>query len=328
MDEGIYVSLADVYIDPWKPVNKAIITHGHSDHARWGHKAYACSRLSMPILKLRLGDINVTGYEYGQTFVINGVKFSFHPAGHIIGSAQVRVEYKGEVWVVSGDYKREDDMISTPFEVVRCHHFITESTFGLPVFDWTPQALIFDEINNWWVKNAAEGRPSVITAYALGKAQRLLNHINHDIGPVYCHGSILKMNEVLISNGNKVVNGQGIFIHTDAKSFKKALIICTGSAINTPWMKRFKNPSIAGLSGWMAIRGNKRRRGVDKGFVLSDHADWKGLNQTIEETGAENIYVTHGYTEIFTKWLNEKGYNARIVQTDFGDDETEAELEN
>jgi putative mRNA 3-end processing factor len=328
LDEGIYVSIADVYIDPWKPVNKAIITHGHSDHARWGSKAYVCTTLSVPILKLRLGDINVTGYEYGSVFTINGVQFSFHPAGHIIGSAQVRVEYKGEVWVVSGDYKREDDMISTPFEPVRCHHFITESTFGLPVFDWTPQSMVFDEINNWWAKNAGEGRPSIITAYALGKAQRLLNHIDHSIGPVYCHGSILKMNEVLINNGNKVINGQGIFVHTDTKTFKNAMVICTGSAINTPWMKRFKNPNIAGLSGWMAIRGNKRRRGVDKGFVLSDHADWKGLNQTIEETGAENIYVTHGYTEIFTKWLNGKGYNARIVQTDFGDDESEVELEN
>jgi putative mRNA 3-end processing factor len=324
-EKGLFVHTADVYIDPWKGVNKAIITHAHSDHARWGSNHYACTNLSLPILKLRLGQINVTGYEYNQRFVINGVTFSFHPAGHIIGSAQVRVEYKGEIWVVSGDYKREDDGISTPFEVVRCHHFITESTFGLPVFNWQPQREIFNEVNEWWQKNSSENRPSVITAYALGKAQRVLANINHDIGPVYCHGSIMNVNQVLVRDNNQLKIGEAIFTHTDPKTFGKALIICTGSALNTPWMKRFKNPNIASLSGWMAIRGNRRRRGVDRGFVLSDHADWDGLNSTIKETGAENIYVTHGYTDIFSRWLNEQGYNAKIVKTEFGE-ETDEEI--
>jgi putative mRNA 3-end processing factor len=320
-DKGLYVPLANVYIDPWKGVDKAIITHGHSDHARWGSRHYACTNLSLPILKLRLGQINVTGYDYGIPFSINGVKFSFHPAGHIIGSTQVRIEYKGEIWVVSGDYKRDDDGLSTPYEVVRCHHFITESTFGLPVFNWRPQSEIFDEVNAWWYKNSCENRPSIITAYALGKAQRVLKNINHDIGKVYCHGAILNVNQSLNPKGNLYKNGEGIFTHTDSKTFGKALIICTGSAINTPWMKRFKNPSIASLSGWMAIRGNRRRRGVDRGFVLSDHADWDGLNTTIKETGAEHIYVTHGYTDIFSRWLMEKGYDAKIVKTEFGNEE-------
>jgi putative mRNA 3-end processing factor len=306
-------------------VPKALITHAHADHARYGLGAYISAQDSVPILKHRLGQyISIQGWGWGETFSINGVKFSFHPAGHIIGSAQIRVEYKGEVWVASGDYKREDDELSLPFELVKCHSYITESTFGLPAFNWVSQKIIYNEINNWWSENSKNKRPSIITAYSLGKAQRLINNLG-DVGPIFCHGAIYKTNEVLKRQGMPIKLGQQILTNTNPKEYLEAMIVCPPSAVNSLWARKFKNAKTAAVSGWMAMRGARRRRGMDIGFVLSDHADWNGLNTTIAETGAENIYVTHGYTDIYSKWLNEKGYNSKIVKTAFGD---ESEDEN
>lgn len=315
--KGIYCEQADVFIDPWRPVDKAIITHAHADHSRWGNKYYKATEWSAPIMKHRLGDINLETAKYGESWIINGVKFSFHPAGHVIGSAQVRVEYMGEVWVVSGDYKLENDGISTPFEPVKCNVFITECTFGLPVFKWKPQVQIIDEIKSWWNENQKNERVSVIGAYALGKAQRLI-HLLQDFGPIYVHGSIHKINEALKNDGILDFNN-AVYLNKEVKkeALKKSLVIAPNSAIEGAWGKKLQGGSKAFASGWMQIRGMRRRRAADRGFVLSDHADWEGLNTAIKLTGAEKIIVTHGYKDVYSKWLNSQGYDAQIENTDF-----------
>ncbi len=317
-ERGLYIAPADTYIDPWRPVDRAVITHGHSDHARRGHKAYLCHHDSVNILKYRLGDdIKVEGVAYEQVIDINGVKISLHPAGHIIGSAQIRVEYKGEIWVVTGDYKIEDDGLATAYEPVKCQHFITECTFGLPVFKWKTQDIIINEINEWWSENVSLGRPSVLSSYALGKAQRVINSVNHDIGPILTHGAVENTNEVLRNSGIAIKDTIRVTLETDKSLFNKALIIATGSGINSSWLNKFKNASIGIASGWMMMRGARRRRAADRGFVFSDHADWTGLNDAIKSTGAEYIYPTHGYTNVFSQWLNEQGYIASPVETEY-----------
>jgi putative mRNA 3-end processing factor len=204
--KGIYCEQADVYLDPWKPVNKAIISHGHADHSRWGHQQYITHHKNIPIVQHRLGDVNISGKDWGETFTINNVKFSLHPAGHIVGSSQIRVEHKGEVWVFTGDYKIEDDGLTTPFELVKCHTFITECTFGLPAFQWRPQKEVFNDINQWWAQNKSEGKTSVLFGYSLGKAQRLLKHLDTSIGKIYTHGAVENMTEVLRPFGRSTID--------------------------------------------------------------------------------------------------------------------------
>ncbi len=319
---GLYCPQANVYIDPWRKVDNALITHGHSDHARWGHKYYVCASTSVNILKHRLGhDINIRGLSWGEVLSVKGVKFSFHPAGHITGSAQIRVEYKGEVWVCTGDYKIEDDGLCTPFEPIRCHHFITECTFGLPVYKWSPQENVIEDIKRWWSINASQGRPSVITAYSLGKAQRIIHSLGADIGPIFTHGAVEKMNEVYRASGIDLPMTRHLTKNSDKQEIKKALIVTPGSAVGTSWMNMAKGYSLAVASGWMAVRGNRRRRGADQGFVLSDHCDWDGLNSAIKATEATHIYPTHGNTVSFSKWLREQGYQARPIETEYGDDQ-------
>ncbi len=321
--EGIYCSRADVYIDPLKPVNKALITHGHADHSRWGHKHYLSTKSAAPVILQRLGDINLDTVEFGETITIHGVKFSFHPAGHIVGSAQIRVEYKGEVWVVSGDYKLEDDGLSEPFETVKCHSFITESTFGLPIYKWHPQKTVFEDINSWWKKNKEQGKVTVITGYALGKAQRIIHHLDEEVGIIYTHGAIENVNEIMRNQGIPLKATARVTPEMDKAQFVGNIVVATPSAVGSSWVKKFGPYSVGMASGWMALRGTRRRRSVDRGFALSDHADWDGLNEAINLTGAENVYVTHGYSDIFSQWLREKGLNAKVVETQF-----EGELED
>ncbi|HMQ05956.1 MAG TPA: ligase-associated DNA damage response exonuclease [Saprospiraceae bacterium] len=323
--KGIYCEEGDFYIDPWQPVKKAVITHAHSDHATYGHAKYLATQLTLPILHHRLGNQNYTGLDYGQTLKINGVNISFHPAGHIIGSAQVRVESKGETWVVSGDYKIHNDGLSTPFEPVRCHHFITESTFGIPAFRWVDPKIVFEQINQWWEKNATLGKTSILSVYALGKAQRILQNVNHDIGPVWAHGAVENMNTILRNAGHPLKQGNKTNL-SNHQELARALVLVTPGSIQSSWFKRLKNHSLGYASGWMNLRGVKRRRGVDVGFVLSDHADWDGLIQAIEATGADSIYVTHGYTQIFSRFLNENGWDAQPILTEYGN-EHENEVE-
>lgn len=320
-DIGLYCPQANIYIDPWRPVKNALITHAHSDHARSGHQYYLSTKDSIPILKYRLGSfINIQGLAYNEKTQINGVTISFHPAGHIIGSAQIRLEYKGEIWVVSGDYKLENDGISTPFEPVKCHSFITESTFGLPAFKWKEQQVIFDEINQWWRTNQSKGVVCIIAAYSLGKAQRLLQNLDLSIGKVFAHGAIENTHEVLKKQGLSLYETLKVDNKKTNDFFAGSMVIAPPASIGSTWSKKFGSFEEAHVSGWMAVRGMKKRRNLDQGFVLSDHADWDGLNTAIRATGAENIYVTHGYTEIFAKWLSEQGYNAHVVKTEFGDD--------
>jgi len=323
--QGIYCPQADVYIDPWRPVRRALITHGHADHARWGHDHYLCTKSAKPVMRYRLGPVDIQTVAYGEKTTINGVQFSFHPAGHIIGSAQIRVAYKGEVWVASGDYKTENDGISEAFEPLQCHAFITESTFGLPVYEWQPQANIFEDINAWWLKNKEEGKTTLLAGYALGKAQRLLHGLDTSIGKIYTHGAVENTNEVLRKQGIDLPETVRVTRHLNKKEYPGHIVIAPPSAIHSAWAKKFQPYSTGIASGWMSLRGTRRRRSADRGFVLSDHADWEGLNWAIKETGAERIFVTHGYTDVFAKWLNEQGYDAAEVKTEYGEEDAENE---
>lgn len=312
---GIYCPQADVYIDPWKPVKYALITHAHSDHAKWGNEHYLAHTLSVPILKIRLGaDISVRGVEYGEVIEINGVKISYHPAGHIPGSSQIRLEYKGEVWVASGDYKLQVDGISTPFEPVKCHHFVSESTFGLPIYRFPEPKVVHDDINQWWQNNKEEGKTSVIIGYALGKAQRILHHLDPSIGKILTHGAVANINDLFLKEGMELPESQRAYL-ADKKDLPGSIVVAPPSAIGSTWLKRFYPYSIGICSGWMKLRGTRRRKGVDRGFVLSDHADWDALNIAVRETGAEKVYVTHGYKSVFAKWLRET-QNVEAVEVD------------
>ena len=314
---GIFCAQAGIYVDPWKPVDRAIITHAHSDHARWGMKAYVAHRLAVPVMKFRLGaDINVQPVEYGEELNINGVKISLHPAGHIWGSAQVRLEYKGEVWVVSGDYKLQPDGITTPFEPIKCHSFITESTFGLPVYKFPTSQEVYADINEWWRNNRDEGKNSVILAYALGKAQRVHAHLDTSIGDIYLHGAVDNINKIYEENVRMLPVAKRIDATINRKDIKGAMIIAPPSAADTPWMRSMQPYKLGICSGWMQLRGTRRRRGADRGFVLSDHADWEQLNTAVSATGAQNVYVTHGYKSIYSRWLETNyGLNATEVDT-------------
>jgi putative mRNA 3-end processing factor len=315
-DRGIFCPGANVYLDPWKPVQRAIISHGHSDHATSGHQSYLCTIGTSPVIRHRLGlTDNVQALRYGETIAINGIQFTFFPAGHIPGSAQIRVEYHGEVWVFSGDYKRQPDNLSEPFEPLRCHTFITESTFGLPVYRWRPQSEIMEDVNAWWRKNQNEGKVSVIAGYTLGKSQRILTGVDHSIGKILVHGAVDVMNHVLQSWGMVLPATTRVTPEMKKADLSGSLVICPPSAIGSPWMRKFYPYSVGIASGWMLLRGPRRRRGADRGFVLSDHADWNDLNSTVKETGAERVFVTHGYSEIFSQWLNESGIEAHEVKT-------------
>lgn len=325
-EKGIYCEAANVYLDPWKPVDKAIISHGHADHSRWGHKQYITHHRNVPIVKHRLGDITISGKEWGESFSINGVQFSLHPAGHIIGSSQIRVEHHGEVWVFTGDYKLEDDGVATPYENIKCHTFITECTFGLPAFLWRPQREVISDINTWWSENKNNGQTSVLFGYSLGKAQRLLKHLDPSIGKIYTHGAVEKMTEVLRPL-SKFPPTELITKATKKEDLKGSIVIAPPSAHGSTWIRKMTPFVTATASGWMAFRGARRRRAIDKGFVLSDHCDWPGLLKAIKETGAEKIICTHGYTDIFSKYLRTLGYDARTESTQFEGENGEVNAE-
>ena len=331
--QGLWCEAGGFHIDPWRPVERALITHGHSDHARPGHAHYLSTAGSAPVITHRLG-VTPQTVAYRERIAINGVTVSFHPAGHVPGSAQIRLEKGGEVWVVSGDYKVEADGLSEPFEPVACHTFISECTFGLPVFNWAEQRQTIDEINQWWRHAATEGRVAMIGAYALGKAQRILANVDASIGPILTHGAVEATNAVLRGQGYRLPPTIQVTPDLPREAMRNALVIAPPSALSSPWANRFGKADKAVASGWMALRGVRRRRGAERGFVMSDHADWKGLNAAIAATGAERVFVTHGYTTVFRRWLEEQGFVAGIVETelegetlDRGSSATEAEAE-
>ncbi len=318
--EGLYCPPGDFYIDPWRPVERAVITHAHADHARTGHTRYLAAAAGEGVLRQRLGEITLQTLPYGEVVDHFGVRVSLHPAGHVLGSAQVRMEYRGEVWVASGDYKVEDDGTCLPFEPVRCDTFITESTFGMPIYRWQPQASIYADIDAWWRANADAGRASVLYCYSFGKAQRILHGIDASIGPIICHGAAEPLNNVYRAAGVALPPTMLATDVTDKALFKRALIIAPPAAGGSSWIKRFGDYSDAFASGWMQVRGARRRRGVDRGFVLSDHADWPGLLAAVDATRCTRVIVTHGDEAVLVRALAGKGLQCDTFRTAFGDE--------
>ncbi|MBU6452217.1 MAG: ligase-associated DNA damage response exonuclease [Cyanobacteria bacterium REEB67] len=332
-DKGLYCQAGDFYIDPWRPVPRALITHGHSDHARSGSANYVAHRDGLGILRLRLGEeALLSGVDYGEKLSFNDVHVSFHPAGHILGSAQIRIEHKGLVAVVSGDYKTQADPTCRPLTPVKCHVFISESTFGLPIYRFPEPAVVMDEINTWWQANRQAGQVSLIYAYSLGKAQRILAGVDPAIGPIYTHGAVEALNAVYRGVGVKLAPTTYVGESSLSKSEwarSGALVVAPPNATGSAWTRKFGVTSEAFASGWMRIRGARRRRSLDKGFVLSDHADWPGLLDVIKATGAERVLITHGYTPPLVRYLNDSGIAADSLETLFvGEGDLEAKSES
>ena len=323
--EGLYCPPGDFYIDPWRPVERAVITHAHGDHARTGNTHYLAAAAGEGVLRARLGEVDLQVLPYGEAVTHHGVRLSFHPAGHVLGSAQVRLEHGGEVWVASGDYKTEADGTCAPFEPVRCDTFITESTFGLPIYRWQPQQQIFDDINAWWRANAAAGRASILYCYAFGKAQRILSGLDAGNGPILLHGAMEALTAAYRAAGVALPPAQHASSVTDPALLRSALVLAPPSSAGTPWVKRFGEHADAFASGWMQLRGTRRRRGVDRGFVLSDHADWPGLQAAVAATGAPRVFVTHGNVPVMVRWLQEQGLQAQAFTTEYGGEEEEEE---
>lgn len=311
---GLYCEAGDFYIDPEKPVSRAVITHAHGDHAQRGSAQYLCSRAGGAVLRHRLSDTaTVQSVPYGDTIKIGEVNLSLHPAGHILGAAQVRLEHDGRVWVVTGDYKVTPDPTCAPFELVQCDRLITECTFGLPVYRWPDPAAVFAEINAWWRKNQERGRTSVLFGYSLGKAQRLLAGIDASIGPIFTHGAVEKMTDVYRREGVDLPDTTYVSDESAPPDWTEVLVVAPASAGGSRWIQRFDPVSTGYASGWMRIRGNKRRRSLDRGFVLSDHADWAALNEVVHESGAEKVWVTYGNNDTFARWLREEGVDATAL---------------
>jgi putative mRNA 3-end processing factor len=322
-NKGIYCEQGDFYIDPWRPVNLAVTTHGHADHVKWGNNAYLCHELTKPILQHRLGaDLNIQTLPYNEEISINGVRLSLFPAGHVIGSSQIRLEYKGEVCVVSGDYKVEYDGISTAFEPVKCHTFVSESTFGLPIYKWQPQQQIFKQITDWVSDNRDKGKTSVLVAYSLGKAQRLIKNLDQ-CGNIYVHNSIANLNDGFLRAGVDLPETIRISPEIKKETLQQGLVIVPPALADGKWIKTLQNAATGVCSGWMRVRAGRRWRSADAGFALSDHADWPGLLDAIKATEAEKVYVTHGFTSTFSKYLNEIGIASEEVKTQYGSDEDE-----
>jgi len=324
--EGLYCPPGDFHIDPWRPVARAVITHAHADHARRGHGAYLASAASEGVLRARLGSINLQPLAYGESVSLNGVQVSLHPAGHVLGSAQVRIEHAGQVWVASGDYftsgvEGDSNTTCAPFEPVRCHCFITESTFGLPIYRWRAQAEVLGDVNTWWRGNADAGRASLLLAYSFGKAQRLIAGVDAGIGRIVVHGAVEPLNRAYREAGVALPPTETFETLADKNDLRRALVIAPPQVLGSAWTKGLGEHGDAFASGWMQLRGARRRQGVDRGFVLSDHADWPGLQRAITATGAERVIVTHGYEAVMVRWLQQQGLQAGSFDTAYGDDD-------
>lgn len=330
--DGLYCPAGDFHIDPWNPVPRAVVTHAHADHARWGCGRYLAADAGRHLLRTRLGEsAEIDTVPYGRAVEHHGVRVSFHPAGHVLGSAQVRVEHAGEVWVVTGDYKLAPDPTASAFEPVRCHTLLTESTFGLPVYRWDPPDTIFADVNAWWRANRAAGKTSLIYAYALGKAQRIMAGADAGIGPILTHGAVEKVTRAYRDSGvslppttpvSALVAERG-----KPKPWAGALVIAPPSAAGSPWARKFEPASEAVASGWVRVRGTRRRKAVDRGFVLSDHADWPGLLTAVRESGATRVLATHGFAGVLARFLRDQGLDTGVIATRYGDEEAEAAAE-
>jgi putative mRNA 3-end processing factor len=313
--EGLYCPPGDFFIDPVKPVGRALVTHGHSDHARAGHGSVLATRETLDIMALRYGEGfagTTQAAALGETIDVNGVSVTFHPAGHVLGSAQIAVEHGGIRIVASGDYKRRRDSTCTPFEPVACDVFITEATFGLPVFRHPPDT---EEIGRLLksVKQFPESA-HLVGAYALGKAQRVMKLLR-EAGfekPIHIHGALAKLSGYYQSRGIDLGDLQPATLETGAKGdFAGAIVIGPPSAFADRWARRFPEPISCFASGWMRIRQRAKQRGVELPLIISDHSDWDELTETILETGALEVWVTHGREEALVRWCELSGIAAR-----------------
>ncbi len=325
--EGLYCPSGDFYIDPWRPVARAVITHAHADHCREGHGAYLAHRDAEGLMRLRVGaDMPFQGLAYGETLRLGDVAISLHPAGHVLGSAQVRVEHRGVAWVVSGDYfvsgAGDTNTTCAPFEPVRCDVFVTEATFALPIYRWAPQGEVLAEMRAWWTDCAAQGKQALLMGYSLGKAQRLLAGLatGDAPGPVLVHAAVARLNEAYRAAGVALPEVETVTPETNFKSLQGALVIAPPAVQDSRWAKAMGPHSDAFASGWMRLRGARRRRSVDRGFVFSDHADWPGLLSAIRATEAQRVIVTHGDEGALVRYLTELGLQAEAFTTEFGDE--------
>ena len=320
--EGLYCPPGDFHIDPWRPVPRAVITHGHGDHARTGMGTYHVAAEGLPVLQWRLGEQDYRVHALGERVRIGDALVSFHPAGHVLGSTQVRIEVDGQVWVASGDYKRDPDPTCLPFEVVPCDVFITECTFGLPIYRWPPASDVARDIVAWREECAANGEAAILYCYALGKAQRVLAELMaHTDRPAYVHGAIDAGVQVYREAGVPMLDTLRVADEARGADFAGELVIAPPSAAGSPWIRRFRRAQQGFASGWMRIRGNRRRRNYDRGFVVSDHADWPSLLGTVKETGARRVIATHGDTAALVRTLNESGIETGVFASSYGEDD-------
>lgn len=314
--QGLYCPAGDFYIDPMLPVSRAVVTHAHGDHAHAGSERYHVAAAGLGLMRERLGaEAVIDAHAFGEPYALGEVTVSLHPSGHILGAAQVRMQHAGRVVVVSGDYKRDPDPTCAPFEPVPCDVFVTESTFGLPVYRWPPMAQVLDELLAWWDECARRRVPAVLFCYALGKAQRLLAELaGRTQRAVYLHGAMLRLVAGYREAGVRMVPTEAVSDEARGRDFAGELVLAPPSAAGSPWMKRFAKASTGFASGWMQIRGNRRRRGYDRGFVVSDHADWPGLLQSVRDSGARRVYVTHGEGDALIRYLRELGHDAQPLR--------------
>jgi putative mRNA 3-end processing factor len=320
---GLHCAAGGFHVDPALPVDLAIVTHAHADHARPGSARYVCAEAGLPILRQRLGpDAVIDAWPYGDARRLGDVEVSLHPAGHVVGSAQVRVHDGREAWVVSGDYKRQPDPTCAPFEIVPCDTFVTEATFALPIYRWPAVDDVVDEIRAWLAATHAAGRPAILFAYSLGKAQRLLALLADALeAPALVHGAVATMTTACREAGVTLPEVALVGEETRGAATRGRVVIAPPSAMNTPWLKRFPDAATAMVSGWMRVRGTRRWKGVDRGFVLSDHADWPALLETIEATGARRVLATHGYADTLARVCAERGLASGVVEAHVGSEE-------
>jgi putative mRNA 3-end processing factor len=304
-NRGLYCPAGDFFIDP---------SQGGSTH-------YLCHKDCKPLLELRLGKKSIQTLAWEEPILINGVRVSLHPAGHVIGSSQVRVEYQGEVWVASGDYKIQDDGISGTFQPVKCHFFITESTFALPVYKWKEDPELFGEMGAWIEDNKSKGKTSILQAYSIGKAQRVISNLAGFVDQVYAQTAIFQTQEALEKAGFDFPNVRLLTAQIKPEALRRSLVVATGLVAEGSILKNLAPYSMGICSGWERVSSKRRGQLADTGFALSDHADWEGLLAAVKETGAEKVFVTHGFQSEFTRYLNEIGIPASEVNSGFSSEE-------
>ena len=319
--EGLYCPDGAFYIDPWRPVDRAVLTHAHADHARAGHRRVLCADRGLPVFRSRLGpEAALQGLGYETPLRLGGVEISLHPASHVLGASQIRIAARGQVWVVSGDYRVVEDASCDAFTPVRADVFITETTFGLPIYRWAPQTVVVEEILGWWQAQAAQGSACLIYTYALGKAQRLImaleamGALTAGPGPVYVHAAVAKINAAYRAAGVPLRT-----LSTPPPQLAAGdLVLAPQSVEGSHWLGRQALVvAQASVSGWMTVRGARRRQPGVRGFVLSDHADWPGLLWAIDQSQAGRIILTHGQTGFMARWLTEQGRIVQTLETEF-----------